>query len=142
VDRLACIWLIRRFINPAADIRYAKTPKPDEVAFDMREGTFGHQGNLCTFETMVAAFGLDDQGLRTMGEIVHEIDLHDGRYAHPEITGIAEVLKGWLLAGLSDRELESHGVALYEGLYTALSRRQRMGEGEKGITGALEREGR
>jgi len=60
VDRLACIWLIRRFINPAADIRYAKTPEPDEVAFDMREGTFGHRGNLCTFETMVAAFGLDD----------------------------------------------------------------------------------
>jgi Chromate resistance exported protein len=50
VDRLACIWLIRRFINPAAAIRYAQAPEADEVAFDMREGTFGHQGNLCTFE--------------------------------------------------------------------------------------------
>jgi hypothetical protein len=136
VDRLACIWLIRRFINPAAVIRYAKTPGPDEVAFDMREGTFGHRGNLCTFETMVAAFGLDDQSLRTMGEIVHEIDLRDGRYAHPETAGVDEVLKGWLRGGLSDRELESHGVALYEGLYTALARRGRPSGGERTITRA------
>jgi hypothetical protein len=140
VDRLACIWLIRRFINPAADIRYAKTPEPDEVAFDMREGAFGHRGNLCTFETMVAAFGLDDQGLRTMGEIVHEIDLRDGRYAHPETMGVDEVLKGWLLAGLSDRELESHGVALFEGLYTALTRRGRLGGRGRTITRASEGE--
>ena len=44
VDRLACIWLIRRFINPAAVIRYATTPEDDEVAFDMRQGTFSHRG--------------------------------------------------------------------------------------------------
>jgi hypothetical protein len=141
VDRLACIWLIRRFINPTADIRYAKTPEPNEVAFDMREGTFGHRGNLCTFETMVAAFGLHDQSLRTMGEIIHEIDLRDGRYAHPQTTGIDEVLKGWLLAGLSDHELESHGVALFEGLYTALTRRGRPGGRGRTITPASEGEG-
>jgi hypothetical protein len=140
VDRLACIWLIRRFINPTADIRYAKTPRPGEVAFDMREGTFGHRGNLCTFETMTAAFGLDDQSLRTMGEIVHEIDLRDGRYAHPETTGVDEVLKGWLLAGLSDCELESHGVALFEGLYTAFTRRGRQDGRGRTITRASEGE--
>ena len=54
---------------------------------------------------MVTAFGLDDPNLRLMGEIVHEIDLRDGRYAHPEIAGIDAVLKGWLLARLSDAEL-------------------------------------
>jgi hypothetical protein len=106
--------------------------------FFMREGTFGHRGNLCTFETMVAAFGLDDQGLRTMGEIVHEIDLRDGRYAHPETMGVDEVLKGRLLVGLSDRELESHGVALFEGLYTALTRRGRLGRRGRTITRASE----
>jgi len=130
VDRLSCIWLIRRFINPSAVIRYATTPEPNEVAFDMRQGTFEHRGNLCTFETMVAAFGLDDQSLRTMGEIIHEIDLRDDRYRHPETAGVDAVLKGWLLAGLSDRELESHGVALFEGLYSALARRgRRSGRG-------------
>ena len=122
VDRLACIWLIRRFINPAAVIRYATTPEADEVAFDMRQGAFSHRGNLCTFETMVAAFGLAEPSLHLMGEIVHEIDLRDGRYVHPETAVIDAVLKGWLLMGFSDQELEAHGVALFEGLYAAFAR--------------------
>jgi hypothetical protein len=122
VDRLASIWLIRRFINPAAVIRYANTPEADEVAFDMRDGTFSHRGNLCTFETMVVAFGLEDPSLRLMGEIVHEIDLRDGRYVHPETAVIDAVLKGWLLMGFSDQELEAHGVALFEGLYATFAR--------------------
>jgi hypothetical protein len=126
VDRLACIWLIRRFINPDAVVRYAQTAEPGEVAFDMKEGEFGHRGNLCTFEAMVTAFGLEEPGLSLVGEIVHEIDLRDGRYVHPETAGIDAVLRGWLLARLSDPELEAHGVALFEGLYAALSRRHRQ----------------
>ncbi len=122
VDRLACIWLIRRFINPAAVIRYANAPESDEVAFDMRNGAFSHRGNLCTFETMVASFGLEEPSLRLIGEIVHEIDLRDGRYIHPEVAVIEAVLKGWFLMGFSDQELEAHGVALFEGLYTAFAR--------------------
>src|ERR671933_611539 len=53
VDRLACAWLIRRFVNPAAPIRYAAQPEPGEVAFDMVDAQFGHTGSLCTFETML-----------------------------------------------------------------------------------------
>jgi hypothetical protein len=126
VDRLSCIWLIRRFINPQAVVRYSPTPEPGEVGFDMPHGEFTHRGHLCTFETMVSAFGLKDQVLQAMGEIIHEIDLRDGRYVHPETAGIDAVLKGWLLARLSDRELEAHGVALFEGLYADLSRRTRQ----------------
>ena len=125
VDRLACIWLIRRFIGPTAIVRYANTPEPGEVAFDMRDGAFSHRGNLCTFETMVVAFGLMEPSLRLMGEIVHEIDLRDGRYVHPETAVIDAVLKGWLLMGFSDQELEAHGVALFEGLYAAFARGER-----------------
>ena len=126
VDRLSCIWLIRRFINPQAVVRYSPTPEPGEVAFDMPHGEFTHRGHLCTFETMVHAFSLEDQSLQPMGEIIHEIDLRDGRYVHPETAGVDAVLKGWLLAGLSDPELEAHGVALFEGLYADLSRRNRQ----------------
>jgi len=122
VDRLACIWLIRRFIDPSAMVRYSLSPEPDEVAFDMPQGEFQHRGNLCTFEVMVTAFGLDDPALRPMEEIVHEIDLRDGRYVRPETAGVDAILKGWLLARLSDAELEAHGVALFEGLHAALSR--------------------
>jgi len=127
VDRLACVWLIRRFINPTAVIRYALTAEPGEVAFDMREGEFRHRGNLCTFETIVLAFDLDSPGLRAIGEIVHEIDLRDGCYARPETAGVDAILKGWLLARLSDTEREAHGIALFEGLYAAFSRELKPG---------------
>jgi hypothetical protein len=119
VDRLACAWLIRRFIDPRAVIRYAPAPLPGEVAFDMQEGPFSHQGNLCTFEVMTRTFALDDAGLRAIAEIVHEIDLRDGRYARAESAGIDAVLRGW--QGLRDGEREAHGIALFEGLYTGLS---------------------
>jgi hypothetical protein len=123
VDRLACAWLIRRFINPKAVIRYAARPEPDEIAFDSdrEDAQFGHQGNLCTFETMIRAFKLKEPGLFAIAEIVHEIDLRDGHYLRPETVGIDAILNGWVMAGLSDAELEAHGVALFEGLYAALS---------------------
>ena len=123
VDRLACAWLIRRFIDRDAVIRYAAQPEPGDVSFDMREAVFGHSGNLCTFETMVAAFGLKEPALQVIAEIVHEIDIRDGRYARPETAGIEVILKGWLLQGLPDNELESRGMDLFEALYTAFSRR-------------------
>jgi hypothetical protein len=121
VDRLACAWLIRRFIHPSAIIRYSLEPEPDEIAFDMAGAHFGHQGRLCTFEVMLTAFNMAEPGLRAMAEIVHEIDLRDEQFTRLELAGIDAVLKGWLLAGLSDAELEAHGVALFEGLYVALS---------------------
>src|SRR5438132_9793590 len=120
VDRLACAWLIRQFIDPKAEIRYATDPKPDEVTFDMRDAEFGHKGDRCTFETMLSAFNLKEPALHVVAEIVHDIDLRDGRYARPEAEGIDIVLKGWLLAGLSDSELEARGIALFDGLSTAL----------------------
>jgi len=119
VDRLACAWLIRRFINPRAVIRYSTAPQLDEAAFDMGRGPFSHQGNLCTFEVMVKAFGLHDPALAAMAEIVHEIDLRDDRYARPEVPGIEAVLRGWMSRADADREV--HGIALFEGLHAAFS---------------------
>jgi hypothetical protein len=122
VDRLACAWLIRHFINPNAAIRYSNHTNKDEVAFDMDQGEFGHRGTLCSFETMRLAFELSDSGLQPIAEIVHEIDLHDDRYAWPEIPGVEALLNGWALAKLSDEELESSGISLFEGLFAAFSR--------------------
>jgi len=120
VDRLACIWLIRRFVDPQAIVRYAATPEPDEVGFDMAGGVFGHQGQLCTFETMARAFGLDEPALHAIAEIVHTIDLRDGQSTRPEIAGVDAVLHGWLSADLTDTEREHAGIALFEGLYQTL----------------------
>ena len=121
VDRLACSWLIRHFINSQAVILYSNNEAPGAVVFDMDRGEFGHRGNLCTFEVMRLAFGLDDAALRPIAEIVHEIDLHDARYAWPETAGIETLLNGWSQAGLSDEELELKGFSIFEGLYVAFS---------------------
>jgi hypothetical protein len=122
VDRLACAWLIRRFVDPQAEIRYAETAEEDEVSFDMRHADFGHRGSRCTFETLIAAFGLqeEDSALAALAEIVHEIDLRDGTSARPEIPGVDATLRGWSAAGWPDAELERHGIALFEGLYLGL----------------------
>ncbi len=121
VDRLACVWFIRRFIDSNASIRYAEHPKPGEIAFDMNEGEFGHSGNLCTFEVLRLAFAPDDPALPVMAEIVHEIDLQDGRYARSEIAGIETILNGWQRTDWPDAEREAHGIAFFEGLYQSLS---------------------
>jgi len=121
VDRLACAWLIRRFIDPHAAIRYAATPEPGEIAFDMSGARFGHQGSRCTFETLLAAFSLDEPALRAMAAIVHEIDLREGKYHRPESAGIEAALSGWWMANYSDAEHEAHGIALFEGLYLSLA---------------------
>src|SRR6185295_19715592 len=103
VDRLACAWLIRRFVDPDAEIRYADVPAEGEVSFDMRDADFGHRGNLCTFETMLAAFALgDDPALAALAAIVHEIDLRDGASARPEVPGVDAILRGWSAAGWPD----------------------------------------
>ena len=120
VDRLACLWLIRRFIDSNASVRYAEHPEPGEIAFDMDEGEFGHSGNLCTFEGLRLAFALADPVLLAMGEIVHEIDLHDGRYVRSEIAGVEAILDGWQQMNWTDAEREAHGIAFFEGLYQTL----------------------
>lgn len=132
VDRLSSAWLIRRFIDPTAEIRYAKAPQEGEIGFDMKEGgTFGHVGKFCTFETLLTAFDLHDAALWKMAEIIHEIDLRDGFYTHPEIISIDLVLKGWLLTGLSDQDLELHGIALFEGLFQALHKESSAADTKK-----------
>lgn len=122
VDRLGCAWFIRKFVDKNAKIHYSNAPEPNETPFDTKGALFGHYQNFCSFETMMAIFGIKDTALQAVAEIIHEIDLRDGRYFRPETEGVAVILKGWLQAGFSDEELESHGLALFEGLYTAFNR--------------------
>ncbi len=141
VDRLASAWLIRRFIDAGAVIAYHDAPEAGEVGFDMPEARFNHVGNLCTFETMIAAFGLEEPALQVLAELVHELDLRDGRYARPEAAGIDAVLEGWRQRGLRDEDLEAHGTALFEGLYSArqatFGETMKHGEATKHETGHL-----
>ncbi len=122
VDRLACAWLIRKFIDSSAKIIYKDAPDKNEIGFDMKSGgRFGHVGNLCTFEVMVRAFAIKKPAVKAVSEIIHELDVKDGGYWHPESAGIEAVLSGWRLSDMTDLEMESHGIALFEGLYCLLS---------------------
>lgn len=120
VDRLASAWLIWRFIDAGAVIRYRDMPKAEEIGFDMPNARFNHVGNLCTFEVLVAAFGIEVEGLKALAEIVHDLDLQDGLYARPEASGLEAVMSGWRQLPLTDTELEARGVALFEGLHQSL----------------------
>lgn len=119
VDRLACAWLIRRFVATDALIRYATEPEAGEIRLDMPGAEFSHQGDLCTFEVLLRAFNLNAPTLFIIAEIVHEIDLHDGLYAWPQVGGVEALLRGWQRSGLSDQEMETRGLLLFDGLHAA-----------------------
>lgn len=128
VDRLASAWLIKRFIDPEAQILYRQSAQKDEVSFDMDGAVFGHVGSLCTFETLVSAFALEDKALVPLAQIVHEMDLRDERYVRSEVAGLDALLDGWLALGLSDEELEARGQQLFSGLYATFAKASKASE--------------
>jgi hypothetical protein len=128
VDRIASAWLIRRFIDPDATFKFVPAkgyvPMPGELRFDMYEGEFTHEGDRCTFEVLTARAGLTDPALAAIGEIVHDIDLKDGKFARVEASGIASVVESIAAANKDDdRRLERGGV-IFDDLYE-LYRRKR-----------------
>jgi hypothetical protein len=81
---------------------------------------FGHRGEDCTFETLVKQFGIRDSRVRRIGEIIHDADLGDEKFARPEGQGLDRVLQGWAKQDLPDDELLQRGMELIAGLYDSL----------------------
>jgi hypothetical protein len=85
---MACGWLIRRFIDPKARFSFVPAkgyrPKEGELRFDMFEGEFTHEGDNCSFETILARFGIEDPALQAIAEIIHDIDLKDAKFRREE----------------------------------------------------------
>jgi hypothetical protein len=73
------------------------------------------------FVKMLLAFDLDDPALHALAKIIHEIDLRDGIYTRPEVSGVDALLRGWQSAGLPDQEMEARGLLLFDGLRAALA---------------------
>lgn len=121
IDRIACVWFIRRFINPNAIIRYDGKPQTNEAAFDMPNALFGHSDNQCSFEMLVAAFMPNkNPAMITLAEMVHQADLHEGRRNIAEAAGVLAILRGWQLMLMNDPDREKFGAAMLDGLYAAL----------------------
>lgn len=99
VDRIACAWLIRRFVDPEAVFKFVDArsylPGPDELRFDMAEAEFTHEEDRCSFETIMLRAGLsDDPALAAIGEIIHDLDIADGKFNRPETAGLGAILSG------------------------------------------------
>ena len=87
----------------------------------MFEAEFTHEGDLCTFETLLRRFGLHtDPALAGIGEIVHDIDLKDAKYAREEAPGLERILSGLTRSAPSDAERVDRGGAVFAALYESL----------------------
>jgi hypothetical protein len=119
IDRAARAWLIRRFIDPAAEFVFVTDPAEvpaDATPFDMRGVELGHHGGDCSFETILRRYDLTDPVLWRIAQIVHEADLDDERYDAPEAPGLDVVLRGLSMLCDDDRIVELTG-PIFDGLY-------------------------
>jgi hypothetical protein len=129
VDRTACAWLIRRFIDEGAEFVFVNDSDevPDDATpFDMRGVELSHRAGECTFETMLRRYELDDPALWEIARIVHEADLEDERYDAPEARGLDVLLRGLSMVRSDEEMLELTG-ALYDGLYEYRRRATMLG---------------
>jgi len=129
VDRIACAWLIRRFIDPGARFKFVAAKdykaKPGELRFDMFQAEFTHEGERCSFEVMLERTGLEDAALRAIGEIVHDIDLKDGKFAREQVAGIAHVIAGICMTYGDDVVRIDRGSAVFDDTYEYFARKRR-----------------
>ncbi len=128
VDRIACAWLIRRFIDPEARFKFIHgrtyAPESDELRFDMFEAEFTHEGEQCTFEVLRRRFGLEDRALRPIAEIVHDIDLKDGQFARPEAVGLDRLIAGIAMRHKEDEARLRDGATAFDALYEYFKRKK------------------
>jgi hypothetical protein len=119
VDRAACAWLLRRFVDPAAEFVFVDDPDEvpaDATPFDMRGVELSHHGGDCSFETILRRYRLDDPVLWDLARIVHEADLADERYDAPEAPGVDVLLRGLSMVA-ADQEVIALAGRLFDGLY-------------------------
>jgi hypothetical protein len=125
VDRTACVWLIRRFIDDRATFSFFEDPVdvPEGAElFDVVGARLSHRGDNCSFETFLEEYELRDPVLVEISEIVHDADLMDDKYGRPESDGIDAIIRGMQLVLSDDVALTRHTDAIFDGLYTYLGR--------------------
>jgi hypothetical protein len=121
VDRMASAWLIRRFIDAKATFGFVERPGDSDVPFDMYSGEFSHHGTLCTFETLAERFGVVDAAVARIGQIVHDLDMKETRYAPPEAPAVGRMVDGLRELYADDETLLQHGIGMFEALARSFS---------------------
>ena len=127
VDRVACPWLIRRFVDPKAEFLFVGEEKLLEAAaqnnatpFDaprLSEVKLNHRGERCTFETIVETYKLSDPALQRLGLIVRAADVKGQEQAAPEGLGLRAIAQGFARVDATDEERLQHQFPVYDALY-------------------------
>lgn len=123
VDRLASAWLIQRFIDPQARIRWITCPEDcpaDALGFDFDGAAFSHVGSRVTFEVLLASFGLEQPALDRLGLLVHYLDV--GGLQPLEATGVESVLAGLREAIINDDQLLAAAHTVFDGLLASFKK--------------------
>lgn len=123
VDRMASAWLIRRFIDPQAGFAFAaqREELPAALPFDMYGAEFGHQGDGCSFETLVERFQITDLAVQRIAQIVHDSDLKDEKFRSPEAPAVGRMVDGLCDMYADDQDRLERGMALFEALYRSFA---------------------
>lgn len=124
IDRVACPWLIRRFVDPAATFLYVASDWVRDVAvefgaipYDIPDTVFSHVGERCSFDAFVDRFAIIDPALRRVATIVRGADT--GRLdLAPECAGLLAMALGVAASSLDDRVVLERGMAIYDALYS------------------------
>ncbi len=123
IDRLCSAWLIKRFIDTRARFVFAPEAKFPSAAipFDVFGAEFSHQGDRCTFETLLEVFRVKDRALSDIAELVHDIDLKDGKFHRPESAGLDMIVRSLSEHFRDDARTLELGSRLLDAMYGRLS---------------------
>jgi len=123
-DRIACPWLIRKFIDPDAEILYVPrdevlsvAERENAISFDAPGARYTHRDGLCSFEVLVQDYGIDDPAIAYLSRIVHGADVSEDRDATPESAGLVAIADGFAQLGLDDQEQLALELPVYDALY-------------------------
>lgn len=123
IDRIACPWLIRRFIDPGAEFLYVAPHRVLDVAaaeggtpYDIPGVEFSHVGDLCSFDAFLAKYGLDDPALQQLAVIVRGADTSRLDLT-PQSAGLFAISLGLSAYYADDHEMLEHGMVMYDALY-------------------------
>ena len=120
VDRIASAWLIKRFIDPKARFAFGAA-REGAVSFDMFEGDYTHEGDRSTFETLLQRFGLEqDVALRAIADMVHDVDMKDGKFGRDETPGFERLIAGIVKRNARDEARIERGSELLNDLYESI----------------------
>jgi len=127
VDRVACPWLISRFIDPRAEFVFRPRETDweaieDGIVFDVPGCELGHHGQDVSFDSILKKYGLEDPALKLLAEIVRAADSHPS-HPHPAGEGLRWIAHGFSALGLSDHEILAREFIVYDALYAECQRR-------------------